>query len=125
MELPWNPDLRENEEEFAEWQRIWQSMEHRQVPDASVIDPIRYFSYDFGNLLSATISLAPTQYVAGLYFPVNECPLCSSAASIEYSLPASLNAGFEKIEALGVFVWVHRNCFEQLPLLQELPPFPA
>ncbi|MBK9152901.1 MAG: hypothetical protein IPM25_01500 [Chloracidobacterium sp.] len=125
MEFPWRPDLCENEEEFAEWQRIWQSMEHRQIPDASVIDPVRYFSYDFGNLVSATVSLAPVQYVKGLYFPVNECPLCYSDASNKDSLPASLNARFERIKALGVFVWVHRDCFEKLPLLQELPPFPA
>jgi hypothetical protein len=124
MKLPWNPNLRENEEEYAEWQDNWQSMEYRQIPDASLINPTRYFGSDFDELVAATISLAPEQYVTRLYFPVNECPLCSATTSIDDALPASLHAVFSRM-SLGVCVWVHKDCLEHLPLLQELPPFPA
>ncbi len=115
----------ESPEEFAEWKRLWQSMPHRKVEDIANIDTHRYLGYDFGKLISATISLAPEQFIEGLYFPAYECPICLLATTPNDSIAASLNPIFEQIQGSGVFVRVHSECFETQTLSDEPTPFPA
>jgi len=125
MPIPWKVDLMESPEEFSAWKRLWQSMPHRKVEDVAKIDVHRYLGYDFGKLISATISLAPEQFIEGIYFPVNECPICLLTTTPDDSIAASLNPTFEQTQGLGVFVWVHSECFETLTLSYEPTTFPA
>lgn len=123
--LPWSHDLREDPEQFAEWQSNWQSMEHRRIVDLTNVNKGALFGYDLGPIVSATISLVPEQYVSGVYFQNEICPLCLSSTISSKRSPANLQPRFENLEGLAACVWVHNDCFEDLPLENNLPGFPA
>ena len=109
----------------TEWERAWRSMEHRSVPDPSVLEIGKLVNDDFGVVASSTITRAPEQFVDLLYFSSEECILCSMMIEEQaQKIPASLNLKFESINSLGFSVWVHRKCFEALPLSKDTGPIP-
>ena len=80
---------------------------------------------DAGSIVSATISLAPEKYVSGLYIKDDVCPLCLGSTDAANRMAASLHLTFEKLSNIGSCDWVHKQCFETLPLRNDLPGFPA
>ena len=116
----WKLDVMD-EQSRHEWDRVWASMQNRNIPDTSSLslplDP------NLGKALCGTISEAPIQYIDHLYLPREECPLCSVSTTNTDRLPASLNLEFDQIKGkIGVSAWVHRDCFEKLELSEEPAP---
>ena len=107
-----------------EWQRVWGSMQNRRIPDPTALDlPL---TEQFGNVVTASISEAPMQYLDYLYFPSDVCPLCSESTSAGVRLPTSLSLTFDLLKAkIGVCAWAHCHCFEKLELSDEPPPIPS
>jgi len=112
-----------NEQPGDEWNRVWASMQNRDIPNASSLSlPL---DLNLGKALHATISEAPLQYVDYLYLSGEECPLCSVSTTQTDRLPASLNLEFDQIKGkIGMCAWVHRDCFEKLELSEEPAPIP-
>lgn len=108
-----------------EWERAWRSMEHRRVPDPSTLGFEKLVNSDFGIVESAAITEAPSHFVDFLYFSKEECALCSRfIEGHTQKIPASLSLDFERIKNLGICVWVHRRCFEALPVSYDPASIP-
>ncbi|MEQ1762843.1 MAG: hypothetical protein ABL984_06805 [Pyrinomonadaceae bacterium] len=125
---PWGKEQEEDPEKFdADWKRDWQSMPHRDVVDLTNLNKVKadLIGTDFGQIISATISLAPEKYISGLYIQDEICPLCLESTVSSERLAGSLSLTFEKIDNIGSCIWVHKQCFESLPLRDDLPRFPA
>ena len=114
-----------DEQDRTEWDHVWSSMEVRNVERASELDVRALYQYDFGRPLSAVVSKMPEQYIGSMYFPTQDCPLCTKPASDSESIYAAhLSIEFVRIKGLGVSVWVHRECFDRLPASDEPTPVP-
>ncbi len=114
-----------DDQDRTEWDRVWSSMELRKVEDATKVDVQALFRHDFGPSISVLVSKIPEQYIAKMYFPTKDCPLCSNPANDpETTFAASLTLEFERIKRLGVSVWVHRECFDKLPISDKPTPVP-
>lgn len=108
-----------------EWQAAWRQMEVRDFPDAVGADFKRWFGYDYGRPLSATISSVPTEYRERLYFPTDICPVCRNLTVGEAGVrAANLGIDFERVQHLGCSIWIHEQCFQQLPMSAKPPPIP-
>ena len=120
-----NENTTAEEQDRAEWDRLWSSMETREVERATELDLETLFQMDFGPPLSAVASKVPEQYIEKMYYPTRFCPLCTQPASnFESIYAASLSIEFERIKNLGVSVWIHRECFDSLPLSDKPSPVP-
>lgn len=124
----WGKEQADDPEKFdAEWRRDWQSMPHREVVDLTNLNECKrdMIGADAGSIISATISLAPVKYISGLYIKNDVCPLCLGSTDVADRMAASLHLTFEKLSNIGSCAWVHKECFESLPLRNDLPGFPA
>ena len=109
----------------TEWNRIWSARECREIENTDKIDPAKFFNLDLGPPLSALVSKIPDQYIKDLFFPTDICPICGEIAedpATRYAV--SLHPEFERIKALGASVWVHKTCFEVLPVSDKPTPIP-
>ena len=109
----------------TEWDRVWSEMEARNVKKVFNLDAGAFFQYDFGRPLSAIVSKIPIQYIERMYFPTQTCPLCMKPANdLQDRYAANLSIEFERINGLGVSVWVHSKCYDELPLSDKPSPVP-
>lgn len=99
QQLPWNTDP--SDEEYAEWRRNWQSMEHRLVPDVSGLDLACIGNPDFGAIVSASISLVPEKYVPGIFFSSDNCLLCRRSTVAMDRLAANFHPIFITINGIS------------------------
>lgn len=124
---PWGEEQAKDPEKFdAEWRRDWESMPHREVVDLTSVNSIRenLGGADFGKIVAATIASTPEKYISETCFHDENCPLCLQSTISTNRLAGSLYPTFEKIDNLGFGVWVHKKCFESLPLRDEQPGVP-
>ena len=124
---PWGNERADDPKKFeAQFRRDWQSMPHRDVVDLANLNKLKeeLIASDLGPIIAATISLVPEKYIHSIYFSDEFCPLCLESTVMSDRLASSLHAKFESIENISSCAWVHRLCFESLPLREDLPGFP-
>ena len=106
------------------WNSRWAEMQIRTLPSAPSLGLERFLTTELGLVIEAALSTIPPEYFHLLPTPVDDCPVCGRNTSESNQVAADLTLRYEKIKSLGVFVWVHPECFEKLPLSDEKPPIP-
>ena len=106
------------------WNSRWAEMEVRELPSARSLGLERFLKSELGQVIGATISTVRHEYFHLLPTPLNDCPVCGLTTTESNQMVADLTLKYERIHGLGVFVWLHAECFEKLPLSEDEPPIP-
>ena len=88
------------------------------------VDLKQLLQADFGEILTATISLNPQQFSEKLYKSSEICPICGKTTLGVERLSAILNPKFNTGLAIVYGVWLHPLCFRDCPDSDEPAPIP-
>ena len=106
------------------WDRAWASMPHRRM-ETWASDLTDWWGLnDFGELIRATISQTPEEYIAQMYTPTDRCPVCGIRPEVAKRISVSVNGTFAGGLKLGLTSWAHVECFENCPLIDGPSPIP-
>jgi hypothetical protein len=107
-----------------EWDRSWSAMQHRHLTSP----PKTGFSSDTlsrsGEFVSYTISEDPPHFSDRVGRESEYCPICGEWTAGEERLPATLHPRWASGLSVGLWVWVHRTCFESCPDTGDPAPIP-
>src|SRR5262249_25167232 len=100
------------EENREAWDQAWSSMPHRRLESRTGGVADDSLVRDWGDVTSATLSLAPSVYTELVERESQTCPVCGASTTDSERLAASMNVRFADGRSVGICVWVHRSCFE-------------
>jgi hypothetical protein len=111
-----------------EWNQAWCRQPHRYLNLPLKIELMHEFGIDgspFGNIVSATISETPSEYIDYVFRYCDECPICGETTLNVPRLAAQIHPKFENgSDSILLAVWVHPYCFESCPKTEKSAPIP-
>ena len=88
----------------SEWNEAWSSMAHRRMLTWAS-DLKDWFGYDFGELVTVTISPVPERFIGLLHIKDEICPVCGFQTEETNRIVVGISPTFTNITGLGLHAW--------------------
>ncbi|MEP6847273.1 MAG: hypothetical protein ABI999_00330 [Acidobacteriota bacterium] len=98
------------------------------TPDDSGCLEVRFresSGLDLGDVVTATIAMAPTEHFHKMYVSTPICPICGESTDDDSDRVAvGFYPKFTQLFGLGFGGWAHRKCLNMCPLIDDPTPVP-
>lgn len=109
----------------TEWDQAWAGAPHRRLNELTKFDWSGLTDFDLGGIVDATFVEVPNQYLGRGFIATEVCPFCGEQVrDTNGRVEVALSPIFERPPNLGFGGWMHRDCIDQCPRIDEPNPIP-